>query len=214
VASARPAGGPTGIFRDGAPCVIGRLSFASRPTAEASIPGLALKVFIDGDRPSVNLLLMHSIDDQPGPNYFAQTFSNILPPPTALAKKMLAAGFERSAVQFGARDPNPGRLTLEHFAAIQVDGKHIASPKVPYQILFKPTAQARAYMHGTSGGDDFRVALAGLAVGQPVYDIYALDQGDSAENASLLGQLVLTAPVVSSRYGDEKLFFRHNMARN
>lgn len=203
----------TGIFHSGAPCVIGRFSLATKPAQDTSIPGLALKIFIDGDQPSVNLLLMHSIDEQAGHNYFAQTFSNILPAPTALAKRMLASGFERSANQFGARDPNPGRLTLENIAGIQANGRRIASPHTPYQILFRPTAPARALMQSASAVDDFRLKLAGLPVGQAVYDIYTLAEGDSPGNASNLGQLVLTAPVVSSRYGDEKLYFQHNMAR-
>jgi len=203
----------TGIFHSGAPCVIGRFSLATKPAQDTSIPGLALKIFIDGDQASVNLLLMHSIDEQAGHNYFAQTFSNILPAPRAFAKRMLASGFERSAVQFGAKDPNPGRLTLENLAGIQVNGQRIASPRTPYQILFRPTALARALMQGASALDDFRLKLAGLAVGQAVYDIYTLAEGDSPENARLLGQLLLTAPVVSSRYGDDKLYFQHNMAR-
>ena len=186
----------TGIFNSGAPCVIGRFSLASKPAQDTSIPGLALKIFIDGDQPSVNLLLMHAIDEQVGHNYFEQTFSNILPPPTAFAKRMLAGGFERSAVQFGAKDPNPGRLTLENLAGIQVNGGRIARPHTPHQILFSPTEPARALMQGANAQDDFRLKLAGLPVGQAVYDIYTLADGDAPGNAALLGQLVLTAPVV------------------
>ena len=207
------ASGETGIFASGAECVIGRFSLASKPTADTSIPALALKIFIAGDRPSVNLHLMHSVDGQAGHNFFAQTFSSILPPAQAFSTRLLASGFERSAVAFGARDPNPGRLTLEHLAGTRPDGQGIPAPRAPHQLLFKPTAQARALMQGAGAGDDFRLALAGLPVGQAVYDIYTLAEGDPADNARLLGQLVLTAPVVSSRYGDEKLHFQHNMAR-
>ena len=203
----------TGIFHSGAPCVIGRFSLATKPTQDTLIPGLALKIFIDGAQPSVNLLLMHSIDEQAGHNYFAQTFSNILPAPSAFAKRILTSSFKRSAVQFGAKDPNPGRLTLENLASIQVNGHRIANPHTPYQILFRPTALARALMQGSSAQDDFRLKLAGLTVGQAVYDIYTLDEGDSPEKAQLWGQLVLAAPFVSSRYGDDKLYFQHNMAR-
>lgn len=206
-------GSYTGIFHSGAPCVIGRFSLATKPAQETSIPGLALKIFIDGDQPSVNLLLMHSIDEQAGHNYFSQTFSNILPAPEAFAKRMLASGFERSAVQFGAKDPNPGRLTLENLTSIEVNGRRIASTHTPYQILFRPTTSARALMQGASAQDDFRLKLAGLPVEQAVYDIYTMAEGDSPESASLLGQLVLTAPIVSSSYGDERLYFQHNMAR-
>ena len=213
VISPQSAGGYTGIFRSGAECIIGRFSLASKPTTDISIPALALKIFIDGDQPSANLQLMHSVDGQAGHNFFGQTFSNILPPAIAFPKRLLSSGFERSAVQFGAKDTNPGRLTLEHLASTLPDGNRIPSPKAPYQLLFKPTAQARALMQDASAKDDFRLKLASLPVGQGVYDIYTLAEGDPAENAGFLGQLVLAAPVGSSRYGDEKLFFRHNMAR-
>jgi hypothetical protein len=56
--------------------------------------------------------MMHSIDAQVGHNYFAQNLSNILPPAVAFPKRLLESGFERGVVLFGAKDTNPGRLTL------------------------------------------------------------------------------------------------------
>jgi hypothetical protein len=206
--------GYSGIFRSGAQCMIGRFSLAARPDSDSSIPGLALKIFIDGAQPSVNLHLMHSIDGEAGHNFFGHTFSNILPPPEALSKRLLANGFRRSAQQFGARDPNPGRLTLEHLAGTLTNGKRELSVKAPYQILFQPTPQARALMRDASAADDFRVRLAQLKVGQALYEVVAREQGAAAGQDTHLGQLVLTATVVSSHYGDEKLYFQHNMARN
>ncbi|HXE48606.1 MAG TPA: hypothetical protein VN663_09560 [Ramlibacter sp.] len=206
--------GYSGIFRSGAQCMIGRFSLATRPDSESSIPGLALKIFIDGAQPSVNLHLMHSIDGEAGHNFFGHTFSNILPPPEALSKRLLANGFRRSAQQFGARDPDPGRLTLEHLAGTLTNGKRDLPVKAPYQILFQPTPQARALMRDASVVDDFRVRLAQLKAGQALYEVVAREEGAGAEQDTHLGQLVLTAPVVSSHYGDEKLYFQHNMARN
>lgn len=207
------ASGFTGIFKNGSDCVIGRFSLASKPTADKSIPALALKFFIAGDQPSVNLLLMHSIDGQIGHNYFGQTFSNIIPPAESFPTRLLAAAFERSAVEFGAKDTNPGRLTLEHLSSTQTDGRRIQAPETPYQLLFKPTESAQALMRNAQAEDDFRVKLADLEVGQAVYDVFTLAENDTPENARPLGQLLLSAPVISSRYGDEVLFFRHNMAR-
>src|SRR6185369_9659165 len=206
--------GYSGIFRSGAQCIIGRFSLAARPDSDSSIPGLALKIFIDGARPSVNLHLMHSIDGEPGHNFFGHTFSNILPPPEALSKRVLANGFRRSAQQFGARDPNPGRLTLEHLAGTLTNGKRELPVKAPYQILFQPTPPARALMQDARVADDFRVRLAQLKVGQALYEVLARGEGGAAEEDTHLGRLVLTSPVVSSRYGDEKLYFQHNMARD
>jgi hypothetical protein len=207
------AGDYTGIFHSGAECVIGRFSLATKPTSTKSIPGLALKIFIDGDQPSLNLLLMHSLDPQLGQNYFSETFSNILPPPDGLPGRLVANFFGRSAREFGAKDPNPGRLTLEHLAGKLPNGSRIPVPIAPYQLLYKPTAQARALMQEPNEKEDFRLKLASLPVGLVLYDIYTLAEGDSADNARILGQLVLASPVVASRYGDEKLYFQHHMER-
>ena len=203
----------TGIFRNGAECVIGRFSLASKPTSDKSIPALALKFFIAGDRPSVNLLLMNSIDGQIGHNYFGETFSNIIPPATSIPTRILASAFERSAAMFGAKDTNPGRLTLEHLSSTQSDGQRIYAPVTPYQLLFKPTASVQTLMRDARAEDDFRVSLARLSAGQAIYDVFALDKDSAPEGARLLGQLVLTETPISSRYGDEKLYFQHNMER-
>jgi len=213
VISPAAAGDYTGIFRSGAECMIGRFSLAAKSTATTSIPGLALKIFIDGDQPSINLHLMHSLDGQAGQNYFAQTFSNILPPPDGFPGRLIASLFARSAVLFGAKDPNPGRLTLEHLAGTLPNGNRIPVFKAPYQLLYKPTAQAHALMQGANAEDDFRLKLARLSIGQVLYDIYTLAEGEPAENARFLGQLVLASHVVSSHYGDENLYFRHNMEK-
>lgn len=201
----------SGIFQRGAECVIGRFSMATKPTADTSIPALALKVFIDGNQPSRNLHLMYSVDGQTGHNFFAQPFSNILPPAQSFSTRLLDKMFGHVAIVFGAKDPNPGRLTLEHFASVLPDGTQVATPHTPYQLLLRPTASAQALMQNATVADDFRQQLAQLQVGQAIYDIYA--RNESGSNSQLLGQLILTAPVVSSRYGDEKLYFQHNMEK-
>lgn len=203
----------TGFFSTGTDCAIARFSLAKKPDSETSIPGFALKIFVSGDRSSVNLLMMHSVDEQQGHNYFAQNFTNILPPAVALSKRLLAHGFKRSAVVFGARDTNPGRLTLEHLASSLPTGEQAATPNVPHQLILKPTVHARALMANSSATDDFRVQLTRLSVGQAIYDVYTLMEGEPSANALLLGQLILATPIVSSRYGNERLYFQHNMAR-
>jgi len=213
VANRAVASGYTGILQRGAECVIGRLSVATKPTGTHFVPGLALKFFIDGNYPSVNLHIMNSVDGQDGNNYFEKTFSNILPPPDSFSTRLVAGFFEMAANRFGAKDPNPGHLTVEHLAAIEIDGSKVAAPRAPYQLLFKPRPAASARFKGATVKDDFRIKLADFPVGEVLYDVYALDKGETAEQGKLIGQLVLNSKIVASRYGDEKLYFRHNMER-
>ena len=60
---------------------------------------------------------------------------------------------------------------------------------------------------GEAGGGVGRVAVR---AGAAIYDVFALDADESTGNARPLGQLVLTSPIVSSRYGDETLYFQHH----
>lgn len=203
----------TGIFQSGAHCVIGRFSMANKPTEEGSVPALALKIFIDGKRPSVNLQLMNSADGQQGHNFFAQPFSNILPPAQSYSTALLDRLFGEAAVKYGAKDPNPGRLTLDHLASISLEGIAVSEPVTPYQLIFRPSAAAQTLMQDSRAEDDFRLRLAELPSGLVLYEIFALDEGEAADKARLLGRLILTSPVVSSAYGDERLHFQHHMAK-
>lgn len=207
------ANGYTGIFQSGADCVIGRLSLATKPTKTHSVPALALKFFIDGNHPSVNLQVMNSIDGQEGYNFFEKMFSNIIPPATSFATRLLAGFFERAAVRFGGGDSDPGHLTVDHLAGVEVDGSKVTSPRAPYQLLFNPRPAASVHFKGATKEDDFRAKLAVLPVGEVLYDVYALEKGETLEQGRLLGQLVLNSKIVASRYGDEKLYFQHNVKR-
>ena len=203
----------SGFFQSGAECAIGRFSLASKPTARTSIPALAIKFFVDGSHPSLNIHLMNSVDGQEGHDFFANDFSNILPPARSFVTRMLDRAFRAVAEDFGAKDTNPGRLTLEHLSARRPDGMTITNPVTPFRLVLRPTAAARALMPDATADDDFRTRLADLSPGSPIYDVYALDGGESADDRQPLGQLILTSPVVASSYGDKSLYFQHHTER-
>jgi hypothetical protein len=213
--SAKSARGYTGIYESGSDCVIGRLSMATKPTETTTVPALALKFFISGHK-SENLHIMNSTNGQKSHNFFEMPFSNIIPPPDSFAKRLIQKIFRKAAVAFGAKDPDPTHLTVEHLAKIRVDGTAVATPKSPYRLIFKPTMAAGALMKDATVDSDFRTNLARYPVGQVMYDVYALDEGESADNlpsSSIVGHLIPTTRIVASSYGDEKLNFQHNMEK-
>jgi hypothetical protein len=213
--SSKSVKGYTGIYESGSDCVIGRLSMATKPTKTTTVPALALKFFIFGHK-SENLQIMNSTSGQKSHNFFEMPFSNIIPPPDSIAKRLMQKLFRKAAVAFGAKDPDPTHLTVEHLAKIQVDGTAVVSPKSPYRLIFKPTKVARAFMKDATADSDFRKNLARYPVGQAMYDVYALNEGESTDNlpaSKLVGQLIPTTNIVASSYGDEKLNFQHNMEK-
>jgi hypothetical protein len=213
--STKSSRGYTGIYESGSDCVIGRLSVATKPTKTSIVPALALKFFISGHK-SKNLQIMNSTSGQKSHNFFEMPFSNIIPPPDSFAKRLIQRLFRKAAVAFGAKDPDPTHLTVEHLAKIQVNGNAVVTPKSPYRLIFKPTIAASALMKGSTVDTDFRTNLARYPVGQAMYDVYALDEGESFDDlptSKLVGQLIPTTNIVASSYGDEKLNFQHNMEK-
>jgi hypothetical protein len=143
-------------------------------------------------------------------------FSNIIPPPDSFTKRQIQKLFRKAAVAFGAKDPDPTHLTVEHLAEIQVDGTAVVTPKSPYRLIFKPTMAAGALMKDATVDSDFRTNLARYPVGQVMYDVYALEEGESANDLpvnKIVGQLIPTTRIVASSYGDEMLNFQHNMEK-
>lgn len=205
----------SGIYQSGADCVIGRFSVATKPTKTNMVPALALKFFVSGHE-SVNLQVMNSTSGQASHNFFELPFSNIIPPPDSLVKRVMQKLFRKAAIAFGAKDPDPTHLTVEHLAKIQIDGTAVATPKSPFRLIFKPTPAAAASMKSATVATDFRTNLAQVRVGQAIYDVYAFDEGEAFDELTankLIGQLILTSEVLASSYGDEMLNFRHNMER-
>ena len=213
--SSKRANGYTGIYESGSDCVIGRLSMATKPTKTTTVPALALKFFISGHK-SENLHIMNSTSGQKSHNFFEMPFSNIIPPPDSVMKRLMQRFFRKAAVAFGAKDPDPTHLTVEHLAKIHGDGTAVVTPKSPYRLIFKPTSAASALMKDATVDSDFRTNLARYPVGQVMYDVYALDEGESADDlpaSNIVGQLIPTTNIVASSYGDEKLNFQHNMEK-
>lgn len=188
---------------------------ATKPTNTTTVPALALKFFISGQN-SVNLQIMNSVDGQKSHNFFEKRFSNILPPPDSFVAHLVLKIFRKAAVTFGAKDPDPTHLTVEHLAKINVDGTAVVNPKSPFRLIFKPTTAASALMKDATVDTDFRMSLAGYPIGQAMYDVYAFDEGESFDElpaGRFVGQLIPTTRIVASSYGDEKLNFQHNMVK-
>ena len=80
-----------------------RLSPA-KPSFGSFQPGAGLKILIDG-RPSVNFLIMPSLDGQGNDlNVFSHGYTNVLEPPRDVRLKVVAASFA-TAVATLSKDP-------------------------------------------------------------------------------------------------------------
>ncbi len=197
-----PARNPySGIFQTGG-FGLARLSIAGDPNLLGMIPGMALKILVDG-QPSVNLHVMHSLDGQgKNNNFFANSFTNNIPKPKNPLLYPLITLF--SIVQ----NP-PTYLPLDHFAKVNRFGKPQTPWRAPFSLIFKPSSSV-AGIFPTTNTADFRTQLAQLKPGIFIYDIYATGTEPSQRNSELIGKIVLDSSFVASAFGDEKLFFQHH----
>lgn len=198
----------TGIFSGPSEALgLARLSLAGPPAAIGFTPGIALKIFLDG-QPSLNLMAMHSLAGQgKDTNFFGRNFSTILPPvpfslfrPTSWVLKGLEAVFSLTK-------PLPRELPVTTWAAVNALGQKVESPVVPRELIFFP-APAAAKSFWKQPASDFRENLALIPKGTILYSVWGKKFSRDQELHEI-GNVVTDSEFVSSEYADRLLFFRH-----
>lgn len=216
----------TGLFRDTA-CGLGRFSYAGPVIGVGVVPAFGLKLLVDGDHPSENLVVMRMLDSQQSQLPFTQRrhsvfqnpFTNILPGPhaTNAVMKVVKERFE-TVVEKGTGLHQP----VNNLAEVRSSGAAEANPAAPYRLIFSPTPEARQL---SNPGIDFRDDLAqNIPTGTVIYDVFALDQAeeekliadritqveDLLRHARRIGAIATESEFIASAYGDYRLFFKHN----
>lgn len=186
----------TGIYQEEMSEGLIRLSLAAPPSLAGFTPGMAVKVYLQGQH-SINFHVMNSIDGQGGNhNYFQNEFFSVIDEPKRLATK--AIGW-----YFSTLTSTPNILSAKRAASIRADGARVEKPVVPWKMVFVP---ARGIAISSDATSDFREELGIFAPGTVLYEIYGEDPKGTRER---LGRMFITAPLLASSYGDNDLFFAH-----
>jgi len=198
--------GYSGIFQ-GAEYGIIRISLAGQrsSTMNNTSPGMALKFLRDGVE-SASLVAMYHVLGQESWNVFANDWSNHIASVTAAQGGPLLN-------LFASGTPNIQQVGLSDFAQIGEDGRKVDPCDVifPYKLVFRPTGSIMfpdAY-HGEISAD-----LAGIAEDSVLWEVYAWDAPEQLNGTEeFIGEIVLRSKLVTSLWGDENLFFRHQDMR-
>lgn len=195
--------GFTGIFASGAE---GLIRFSDAIGGPEFVPTLALKFPIDAGR-SLNFFANPGEARSPKDrDFFSTMFSNSMPAPDGALAKLIAGRFEAASKSLGATRVYANYLPLHHLAGANVDGSAVDSPVVPDRLELRATKEARAaYREGV----DFRLGLAALEPGTRVFEIASAPRIDA--EAEPIGHLTLVTRVVASPFGDDRLFFQHDI---
>lgn len=204
----------SGIF-EGAECALLRLSLTYRVTnSRPFAPGLALKVLRDGV-PSANISALVSLDGQDKDyNFFKNPMSNIVPIGKDLGQKLVHKIFRKVSKY-------PEELLASDMALVNSAGEKEQTVVSPRQIFFVPQISGI-----TSEAHDPREDFSRIPEGSVVYKIYAVsdkfkaydytEYGDEKmqeflESSEYVADIVTTSEFVSSRFGDDGIFFKHQL---
>lgn len=205
----------SGIFK-GADCALLRLSITFNPKDSKPVaPGLALKVLRDSV-PSANLSALYTLEGQERDfNFFKNPLSNIVPIGDSIGTKLMHRLFSRVTSY-------PEQIKLDDMGQFDEKGQKSAKTISPKQLFFVPNPK----ISFSSNEHDIRKDLLSLNEGQVLYTIYALDSlpsGLSYESyqerdikklvslAKPIADVVSTSKFISSEFGDEGIFFRHEV---
>ncbi len=197
------AHGFTGIVEQGGEAL---LRFSDANGGPKFLPSLALKFMITGHA-SLNLLaLPMNYRDKGDRHPLSSIFSNGTQPAKEFDAKLVQRSFQKTADALGGTRLYAVYLPLHHLAGMHSDGSLVQKPVVADRIEFHPTAEARK---ASDGGKDFREALAQIPKDTKLFDLQVSEHLEKP--ARPLGELWLESEFIASRYGDERLFFAHDV---
>ncbi|MDI1445333.1 hypothetical protein [Polyangium sp. 6x1] len=193
----------TGIFEEGSPAL---LRFSDAKGGGSFMPSIALKFMIMGYASRNLLALPNDYRAKNDLRCFSSAFCNATVPAKEFDSKLVQGAFQRTAEALGGTRLYGVYLPLHHIAGISTDGTPVPKPVVPDRVEFHPTEEAK---RACPDGLDFRLSLARVPAGIKLFDVHVAAKID--EPTQPMGELWLDTPFVASRFGDERLFFAHDV---
>ncbi len=189
----------SGVF-EGAECALLRLSLTYKVTKGKPVaPGLALKILRDGN-PSANISALVSLNGQEKEwNFFKFPMSNIVPAGDGIGQDLVHRLFKRVTHY-------PEELLVDDMASMNVRGEKVAKVISPRQLFFVPASQIKFSSDEHEVRDDF----ASIPEGTKLYELRALSEKDAGESEHI-ADIITTSEFVSSAFGDDGIFFRHQL---
>ena len=204
----------TGIFK-GASHGIVRLAHSAEPTTvpPGSIvfnprPGMGLK-FLRNGMDSANLVAMFSVNGQRSWNFFKNDWTTHLPQPLAYLRATLGT------LKFATATRNILQVGISDWGKAGEDGKVEHYANAPYRLRFKPAPDV-AHRFSDDLQDKCQIEnyceLRTIKAGTTLFHVFAADKPkELGGKEQLIGDVILTSHLSTSRWGDNGLLFRHQL---
>ena len=100
------------------------------------------------------------------------------------------------------------RVGISTLAKHDQEGQKEPNPNFPFEIHLEP-ANVTFDSKRPSDLNTFMNRFVAIPVGSIIYKLRAFSSPQDTEG-TILGDVVTTGPFTTSKFGDQKLFFRHN----
>lgn len=203
-----PSNPYSGLFKSGVKNMIIRLSVAKKPdftriqpeqALDNFTPGMSLKFLRDG-MTSANLLAMYGVNGFKSWNFFEKDFSNHIPGADGLALKALACKFAQATKYIQT-------IGLKKLAEYEENGTKAQTALFPFKLIFKARPELKRQFPDTFE-KSYIDQIKGIPTDTVLYDVYGVEKPNGIEK--LIGSLRTKSEFITSKFGDEKLFFKHN----
>merc|ERR1719412_2235245 len=201
----------TGLFKEGKQEGFIRMGSAVAFDSNGLTPGIGIK-FTRSNIHSGNYVALHALDFKTW-NFFANNYSNHIPPPTG-ATAILANKFNQAsncAPQVGLSD----------MAKFSQDGTEHDKPVFPFKLFLVPGSEVQQN-DTPKTVEEFKNEMRSINVGTTLYTVWACRKATGNEVAPTsgtveeacgepfkLGDMVTTSECTSSVYGDKQFHIRH-----
>lgn len=224
--------GYTGLFERADHCLMRISAVSEKETADLA-GGVAVKCLRDGVASGDIITMWSPAGFSNAPHGYAgscrifgvpymnhATFKDLL---DADVRKSLQVDF--SDFLFSRADAMNSNLGLSHFAEYTQEGAKADEMNFPFAVMFVPTAEVQELpcswgeeYDATGKNPDLYEGLSqarGIKPGMNVFDVYAVKEPWAEQSGEpdllKLGTLKATSEADFSRFGDEHLFFQHNL---
>lgn len=193
----------TGVLAKGGPAL---LRFSDAKGGGSFAPSIALKFLVTG-KASLNFLgLPNDYREKGDLRCFSSVYCNSTVPAKEFDTKLVQGAFQKAAKALGGTRLYSVYLPLHHLAGMGADGAAAENPVVPDRVEFHPTEEAK---RACPEALDFRLSLGRMPAGIKLFDVRVAAKID--QPAEPMGEVWLDSTFVASKYGDERLFFAHDV---
>jgi hypothetical protein len=179
------------------------IEYKKRESRGNFVPGISMKFLIDG-KPSTNVMAMNSGMGSSNWNFFADNFTNNFDVPRDANHKVDAVGRK-----FSTFTKWIGALGLKELTSYDQFGKKEDKAVYPFRLVLKPDEKLQTKFP-KEPTMDYIDQLKSLKSGTVLYHVYAQRYAECTD-LELIGHLEMTSDMITSKFADEKLFFRHVM---